>query len=61
MISNNTSMPTTDALLKLLEKNLLKYVIFILLTTLLNHDYTIRHVFYHEWMYSRLPIVPKTQ
>ena len=39
MISNNTSMPTTDALLKLQEKNLLKYVIFILLTTLLNHDY----------------------
>ena len=31
--------------LKLQEKNLLKYVIFILLTNLLNHDYAIRHVF----------------
>ena len=35
---------------------------FILLTTLLNHDYAIRHViFYHEWICSRLPIVLKTQ
>lgn len=38
-------MKTMNALLKLQEKNLLKYVIFILLTTLLNHDYAIRHVF----------------
>ena len=51
-----------NALLKLQEKNLLKYVMFILLTTLLNHDYAIRHViFYHEWICSRLPIVLKTQ
>ena len=35
---------------------------FILLTTLLNHEYAIRHViFYHEWICSRLPIVLKTQ
>ena len=35
---------------------------FILLTTLLNHDYAIRHViFYHEWICFRLPIVLKTQ
>ena len=55
------AMKTMNALLKLQEKNLLKYVIFILLATLLNHDYAIRHVFYHEWICSRLPIVPKTQ
>lgn len=55
-------MKTMNALLKLQEKNLLKYVMFILLTTLLNHDYAIRHViFYHEWICSRLPIVLKTQ
>lgn len=56
------AMKTMNALLKLQEKNLLKYVMFILLTTLLNHDYAIRHViFYHEWICSRLPIVLKTQ
>ena len=57
------AMKTMNALLKLQEKNLLKYVLcFILLTTLLNHDYAIRHViFYHEWICSRLPIVLKTQ
>lgn len=38
------AMKTMNALLKLQEKNLLKYVMFILLTTLLNHDYAIRHV-----------------
>ncbi len=55
-------MKTMNALLKLQEKNLLKYVMFILLTTLLNHDYEIRHViFYHEWICSRLPMVLKTQ
>ena len=43
------AMKTMNALLKLQEKNLLKYVIFILLTTLLNHDYAIRHVFL-SWM-----------
>ena len=42
-------MKTMNALLKLQEKNLLKYVIFILLTNLLNHDYAIRHVFL-SWM-----------
>jgi len=56
------AMKTMNALLKLQEKNLLKYVMFILLTTLLNHDYEIRHViFYHEWICSRLPMVLKTQ
>jgi len=56
------AMKTMNALLKLQEKNLLKYVMFILLTTLLNHDYAIRHViFYHEWICSRLPMVLKTQ
>lgn len=55
-------MKTMNALLKLQEKNLLKYVMFILLKTLLNHDYAIRHViFYHEWICSRLPMVLKTQ
>lgn len=40
------AMKTMNALLKLQEKNLLKYVMFILLTTLLNNDYAIRHVIF---------------